>query len=167
MNCFKHIATVFLLACFSIPLLMPAVWHLKQTYVQWEMLEKMEKDELVQIKIKAADVTWVKHKKECIINGEMFDVKQLKVTGEELLLTGLFDEKEKEIKKQLEDFTKNQQQADALQQFVKLFPVLFYNTSQIKTPAPVYVIMNQPATFVPSIYTSPYLGYTTPPPKFS
>ncbi|MBY0476874.1 MAG: hypothetical protein K2Q24_04455 [Chitinophagaceae bacterium] len=167
MNCFKHIATVFLLACISIPLLMPAVWQLKQTYVQWEMLEKMEKEELVQIKIKTADVNWVKYKKECIINGDMFDVKQLKVTGDELLLTGLFDEKEKEIKKQLEDFTKNQQQADAMQQFVKLFSVLFYNTSYIKTPAPAYVIMNQPESFVPSIYTSPYLGYTTPPPKFS
>lgn len=162
---FKHIATFILLAAFSIPILIPAVWQLKQSYVQWEMQEALEKQELLQVKVKTSDIKWVKYKKECIINGEMFDIKQLEVVNDEMLLTGLFDKKEKEIKKNLEDYAKSQQHSNKLQQLVKLFSVMFSNSTNIKIPAPVYAEVNLCYTFIHSIYSSPFLGYTTPPPK--
>jgi len=167
MFCFKHIATFFLLAAFSIPILMPAVLQLKQSYVQWEMHEALEKQELVQIKVKTYDIGWVKNKKECVIHGEMFDVKKLEVINDETILTGLFDQKEKQIKKSLEDYAKNQQQSNKMQQWVKLFTILFSNTDIVKTPAPLYAEVNLHYTFINSIYSSPFLGYTTPPPKIS
>lgn len=167
MSCFKHIAIVFLLAVFSMPLLTPAVWQLKQSYVQWQMQEALEKQELVHIKIKTTDIKWVKNKKECVINGEMFDVKKHEIVNDETILTGLFDEKEKEIKKSLEDYVKNQQQSNKLQQMMKLLSALFSNTDIVKTPAPLYAEVNLHYIFIQSVYNSPYLSYTTPPPKIS
>ena len=164
---FKHIATFFLLAALGIPILMPAVLHLKQSYVQWQMHEALEKQELLQIKIKTSDIKWIKNKKECVINGEMFDVKKLEVRNDETILTGLFDQKEKQIKKNLEDFAKNQQQSNKMQQWVKLFTVLFSTTDMVKTLPPLYAEVNLHYTFINSIYSSPFLGYTTPPPKIS
>ncbi len=167
MNWFKHTATVFLLAAFSVPMLMPVVWQLKQSYVQWQMQEALEKQELIHIKIKTSDIKWVKNKKECVIDGEMFDVKKLEIQNDETFLTGLFDEKEKEIKKNLEDYTKNQQQTNQLQQMMKLFSVLFSNKDAVKIPAPNYAEVSLHYIFIQSVYNSPYLGYTTPPPKIS
>ncbi len=167
MFCFKHIAIVFLLVTFSLPMLMPAVWQLKQSYVQWQMQEALEKQELIHIKIKTTDIKWVKNKKECVINGEMFDVKKHEIVNDETILTGLFDEKEKEIKKSLEDYVKNQQQSNKLQQMMKLFSVLFSNKDAIKIPSALYAEVSLHYTFIQSVYSSPHLGYTTPPPKIS
>lgn len=167
MSCSKYIATFFLLAAFSLPMLMPAIWQLKQSYVQWQMQEALEKYELTQIKIKTSAIKWVKNKKECVINGEMFDVKKLEIVNDETILIGLFDHKEKQIKKSLEAYAKNQQQSNRLQQMMKLFSVLFSNTDIVKTPAPLYAEVTLHYTFINSIYSSPFLGYTTPPPKIS
>lgn len=167
MNCFKHIAIVFLLAAFAMPLLIPAVWQLKQAHVQWEMHEALEKQELTHIKIKTSDIKWIKIKKECVINGEMFDVKKLEIVNDETILTGLYDKKEKQIKINLEDYAKNQQQSNKLHHLVKLFTVLFSNTDTVKTPAPLYAEVNLRYTFIHSIYSPPFLCYITPPPKIS
>lgn len=167
MYSFKHIAIVLLLAAFSIPLLMPTVWQLKQAHVQWQMREALEKQELIHIRIKTSDINWVKNKKECLINGEMFDVKHLQILNDETFLTGLYDKKEKQIKINLEDYAKNQQQSNKLHHLVKLFTVLFSNTDVVKTPAPLYAEVNLRYTFIHSIYSPPFLCYITPPPKIS
>ncbi|MBK8087339.1 MAG: hypothetical protein IPK31_04960 [Chitinophagaceae bacterium] len=98
MQYFKTILTVFLLAAFSIPLLSTVVLQVRQLYVQWQMLEALEKQELVQVRIKTSDIEWIKDKKECWVNGEMFDVKRIQIINDETLLTGLYDKKKKKLK---------------------------------------------------------------------
>lgn len=167
MQYFKTILTVFLLAAFSIPLLSPVALQVKQLYVQWQMLEALEKQELVHVRIKTSDIEWIKGKKECWIDGEMFDVKQIQVVNDETLLTGLYDKKEKEIKRSLKDMAKNQQQSGKLQQLVKLFSVMVNNTESSNLPALGYININNRNQFRNSIYITPFIGYTVPPPKFS
>lgn len=167
MQYFKNILTVFLLAAFSIPLLSPVALQVKQLYVQWQMLEALEKQELVQIKIKTSDIQWIKGKKECWINGEMFDVKQIKVLNDETVLTGLYDKKEKEIKRLLREQTNNQQQSGKLQQLVKLFSVMFFTTETCKLPSLNSIDIAAGIQFRNSFYITPFIGYTVPPPKFS
>lgn len=167
MKYFKTILTVFLLAAFSIPLLSPVALQVKQLYVQWQMLEALEKQELIHVRIKTADIEWIKDKKECWINGEMFDVKEMQVINDETLLTGLYDKKEKEIKRSLKDMAKNQQQSGKLQQLVKLFSVMAANAENLNLPPLDCIDINNRNQFRNSIYTNPFLGYTSPPPKFS
>ena len=167
MQYFKTILTVFLLAAFSIPLLSPVVLQVRQLYVQWQMLEALEKQELVQVRIKTSDIEWIKNKKECWVNGEMFDVKRIQIINDETLLTGLYDKKEKEIKRNLKDLAKNQQQSGKLQQLVKLFSVMVNNRETISLQEPGYIIINNRNQFRSSIYITPFIGYTVPPPRFS
>lgn len=167
MHAIRYISTIFLLTAFSIPLLTPLLLQLKQVHVQWQMQEALEKQELLQVRIKTSDIKWIKNKKECVIAGEMFDVKYIQVMNDETVLTGLFDKKEKEIKRNLEDHAKNQQQSNNLQQLVKLFSVIISDADAGKIPAPVFAEINHATPFTNSIYISPYLGYTAPPPKIS
>lgn len=167
MQYFKTILTVFLLAAFSIPLLSPVVLQVRQLYVQWQMLEALEKQELVHVRIKTSDIEWIKDKKECWVNGEMFDVKRIQIINDETLLTGLYDKKEKEIKRNLKDLAKNQRQSGKLQQLVKLFSVIVSNREGINLQEPGYIIINNWNQFRNSIYITPFIGYTAPPPKFS
>lgn len=131
------------------------------------MMEALETEELVEVRMKTSSIQWIKAKRECWVNGEMFDVKKMKVVNDETLLTGLYDKKEKEIKKSLEDLAKKQQQSGKLQQFVKLFSVMIANSETCKLPAPNYITINNRNQFRNSIYTTPCLSYTAPPPRYS
>ncbi len=163
----KTILTVFLLAAFSIPLLSPVALQVKQLYVQWQMLEALEKQELVHVRIKTSDIEWIKDKKECWIDGEMFDVKQIKVVNDETLLTGLYDKKEKEIKKILDEGAKDQQKSGKAKQLAKRYSALkniFYN---IELSNRVYCSEKRFLTVTNPIYKLPFIGINTPPPKYS
>lgn len=161
----KNILPLFLLAAFSISLISPVLLQVRQIYIQWQMIEALEIEELVDVRIKTADIVWIKNKKECWINGEMFDVKQMKVINDETLLTGLYDKKEKEIKRSLEDLAKSQRQSGKLQQLVKLFSVMIANSETGKLPALSFINLNNRNQFRNSIYTTPCLSYTAPPPQ--
>lgn len=167
MQYFKNILTVFLLAAFSIPLLSPVALQVKQLYVQWQMLEALEKQELVQIKIKTSDIQWIKAKKECWINGEMFDVKQMKVINDETLLTGLYDKKEKDIKNILEERAKDQQKSGKAKQLAKRYSALKHIFYNIELPNGVYCSKKILLKVSTPIYKLPFIGINTPPPKYS
>ncbi len=163
----KNILSFFLLSAFSILLISPVFLQIRQTYIQWQMMEALETEELVEVRIKTSSIQWIKEKKECWINGEMFDVKQIKLVNDETLLTGLYDRQEKEIKKNLDDLAKKQQQSDKLQQFVKLFSVMIANSETGNLPALSFMNINNRNHFRNSIYTTPCLSCTAPPPRYS
>jgi len=163
----KQILTVFLMAVFSFPLVSPVLLQVKQMYVQWQMQESLEKQELVHVRIKTSDIEWIKSKKECVINGDMFDVKQIQIINDETVLTGLYDKKEKEIRKDLEEQTKNQQQAGKTLQLVKLYSVLQNNFASVEITDRAFLLQKKLAIVSLSVYKIPFLGINTPPPKYS
>ncbi|HLO39197.1 MAG TPA: hypothetical protein VK173_11925 [Lacibacter sp.] len=129
------------------------------------MLEKLEKESLINIRVKADDIQWVKPNKECIVGNEMFDVKRIKVDGDDLILTGLYDVKEKELKRMIRQ--QSEQQSEQSKQTVRLFSTLalpvevanvFFYTTGTGTPK---------SLFRQSFYHSPFLGFLTPPPRFA
>ncbi len=163
MQLIRTITAACLLIGISVPLLSPVLLQLKQLHVQHEMIEKLEKESLLTIRVKTASIQWVKPKKECVLNGEMFDIKRMQVVGDETILTGLYDEKEKELKRMLRRQT--DQESKQAQQVLQLFfavaaPV---EASQQVLFVPESVKAN--ALFRVSLYHSPYLGFQTPPPK--
>jgi hypothetical protein len=162
----KHILTIFLFTAFCISLLTPAYLQVKQLFIQWQMQEALEKEELLQVRIKTADIVWVKQKKECLVNGELFDVKHLSSINDETVLTGLFDTKEKELKKKLEDDVKNQGSPEKSKQLVKLFSAVVNAPDEMLFTLPFFEV-KYISHIGNSVYKTPYLANTAPPPKFS
>jgi hypothetical protein len=167
MKLLKHISASLLLALLLLPLITQAVLQLNHLYVQWEMLEALEEKELITISVDADEVQWVHKGKECIINGEMFDVKESEQKNGQLLLTGLFDKKEKEIKAAIARMANEQQKNSANGKWIKLFQ----STSAPPSTPPViqmisYTKANLYNNYKSSFYTSPFSGVAAPPPKY-
>mgnify|MGYP006185601043 FL=1 len=164
MQFIRTITTACFLIGLCVPMLSPVILQLRQLHVQHEMLEKLEKEQLISIRVKANSVQWVKPKKECVLGAEMFDVKKIVVDGDELVLTGLYDAKEKELKRIIRQ--QSEQQSKQSKQTVQLLsalalPVEAANVFLYTTGTGVLKSL-----FRQSFYHSPFLGFLTPPPRF-
>lgn len=164
MQFFRTITAICLLIGFSLPMLSPVVLQLKQLHVQHEMLEKLEKQQLISIRVKAATVQWVKPKKECVLGNEMFDVKKIAVDGHDLVLTGLYDAKEKELKKIIRQ--QSEQQSKQSKQTIQLFSALALPVEAANFFLYTAGTGITKSLFRQSFYHSPFLGFLTPPPRF-
>ncbi len=163
MRFIKTITAIKLLIGMSLPMLSPVILQLKQLHVQHEMLKKLEREQLISIRLKTNTVQWVKPNKECVIGNEMFDVKKIEIDGDELVLTGLYDAKEKELKRMISQ--QSEKQSEQSKQTVRLFSALalpvevanvFFYTTGTGIPK---------SLFRQSFYHSPFLGFLTPPPR--
>lgn len=164
MQFIRTITAICLLIGFSVPMLSPVVLQLRQVHVQHEMLEKLEEQQLITVRVKAASVHWVKPKRECLLGTEMFDVKKIEVEGDHLVLTGLYDVKEKELKRMISQ--QSEQQSKQSKQKVLLFPVLALPVEAANVlfyKAGTGISMS---LFRQSFYHSPFLGFLPPPPRF-
>ncbi|MEJ8817858.1 hypothetical protein [Lacibacter sp. H407] len=160
----RTITAACLLIGLCVPMLSPVILQLKQLHVQHEMLEKLEKQELISIRVKTNSIHWVKPKKECVLGTEMFDVKKIVVDGDELVLTGLYDAKEKELKRMIRQ--QSEQQSKQSKQTVQLLAALALPVDA----ANIFSYRAEPVVlknlFRQSFYHSPFLGFLTPPPRF-
>ncbi len=118
-KCIFHIAAFSLVVISFLPMAIPGILLLQKSYVRWEMREKLEEEQLQTIRVKASAVQWSFFGNECRIEGKMFDVKKTAQDGDFLILTGLFDDRETEIEK---DITRNCEEDE--QETVFLFMTL-------------------------------------------
>jgi hypothetical protein len=98
---FLHIVCATLLAATTIPVLAPAALLSQQCLVKWEMKERIETGVSEWITIPAPEMRWHVLGKECIINGRMFDVRQVLEENGLIRVLGIYDDKETEIEKEL------------------------------------------------------------------
>jgi hypothetical protein len=166
MKLLKHIIAFLLLTLFLLPVVSSAVLQLQQLDVQHQMEEALEKEQLVTINISTASLQWVEKNKECLIDGELFDVKSVHSEGGNTQLTGLFDVKEKAIKAQMSKQAE-QEQNNQSKQIAKLLLMVVtpHNESRIEIYLPEVFISMQ--LYKASFYIAPFAGNLTPPPKNS
>lgn len=162
----KTILTSLLLAVFCLPLLSPIYLQLQQQYTRWQMMEALEKKELVEVCISPSAIQWLHDGKECIINGELFDVKEMHALKNQIILIGLYDQKEKAIKADLEDYTKQHQQPEKTQQVLKLFQFIVTDFGSTHLSAPIELAIQHNRFDTTANYVNPFIGYIAPPPKF-
>jgi len=164
MNVVRTITVAVLFVCILVPVVTPVCLQIKQLYIQHEMLEKMEKTALISIRVKSNNIQWIKPGKECVIAGEMFDVKQIKQEGDELLLTGLYDVKEKELKKLA---AAHSQEKSKQSRYTIQLLTLVLTTPENFNLQPVLVVNNKRHPFISKTPPlNPYIGYITPPPRY-
>ncbi|NCU03955.1 MAG: hypothetical protein GXC73_08210 [Chitinophagaceae bacterium] len=159
----KTITAVLLLFFMLVPFVAPVLLQLRQKHIQHEMLERLEKEQLVTLRVKARDVQWVKPGKEIAIGHEMFDIKNMKTDGDDLVLTGLYDAEEKALKKLIRQ--QSQQESKQSKQTLQLLSALGLpaEAANIFSYTPLAANINN--LFRDSFYHSPFLGFLTPPPK--
>jgi hypothetical protein len=97
LHCYHIVFAWLLLLSSSLPFVFPATLMVQRAFVVHEMKEKLEREELHEVRISKSSIRWVKAGKECMINNRMFDVKDQTASGDSVVLRGLYDDKEKEI----------------------------------------------------------------------
>ncbi|HSF46118.1 MAG TPA: hypothetical protein VLA58_08900 [Chitinophagaceae bacterium] len=136
MNRKKVIPLILLTILASAPLLMPAYFMISRSIARHEMLEKLENQNLVSVQVPASEFQWYEEGREIIINGKMFDVKSIELSHGVYFVTGLFDEKETQLKQALQNNLEDQQNekiaSQQLVQFITSFadlnePILALN----------------------------------------
>lgn len=93
------------------------------------MKEKLESERLISLQINTADIVWVEEGREALINGKMFDVESYKQSGNQSVLTGLFDSMEDKLYEDLKQIMHEKKGQE--KNLVKLFQWQLYN-NQIK-----------------------------------
>jgi hypothetical protein len=161
----RNITAFVLLAVVMLPLFTPAVLQTKQLLVQWQMQEALEKKELTTISIKTNTIQWVKKNKECLVNGEMFDVKRIQIVGDETLLTGLYDAEEKVIKQQIAKQSKQQNELGKNARLVKLLLQANTTITFIEYSFEQYGIFTPYSPYSQLAYYFSFAESNTPPPR--
>ena len=99
----KKIAAILLLLSGCVPLLFIIFFHIQQQRIHHKMEEAIEEHVLYSINVAEKKVHWIEKGKEIIIDGRMFDIKTLKFKDGVYTFTGLFDDEETLLVKQLEE----------------------------------------------------------------
>jgi hypothetical protein len=165
MKFLKHIIFFAVLITLLLPLITPLILELKQVYVQLEMKEALEEKELTTLTIPSKQIQWIKKGKECFINGEMFDVKNILTKGDDLILTGLFDTLEKAIEEHIRDLSKEQNSSKQNSAIVKLFSISAYISEPIQIPVPSITFIAPSFQLYTKTYNTPTLSIIAPPPR--
>ena len=93
-----HILSLLFCSLLLLPLVSIIALQLWQWNIQHGALKRLENESLQSIVVTIDKLVWEKENKEVNINGELFDVKSLRVEDGKFILTGLFDKKETAIK---------------------------------------------------------------------
>ena len=96
-NCCRYIAAYGLGAILLLPVLAMCVLQVGQAYIQSTRDERLESEELVQVKLQAKEVVWEEEGKELWVGNHMFDVSAYTIKDGYYHLTGVFDDDETEI----------------------------------------------------------------------
>ena len=97
----KLLSVISLLALVMIPVFIAVFFLAQQSFIRYEMKEKLEQEALQTFTVLEKNVTWIEKGKELIVDGRLFDVKSLKTKGEYVEVTGLFDEMESALQHKL------------------------------------------------------------------
>lgn len=101
----KPIIAAFLALVFMLPTIYIIGTHLQQVNCRIHVENNFEKKNMQRVQIQPSEIIWLNNK-EIIIDGQMFDVKKVtKNKDGTVTLAGVYDERETQIKKQLEEIT--------------------------------------------------------------
>lgn len=80
---------------------MPTVFIARRAHIRFEMMEKLERENLVIISIPVQQFRWYEQDKEILLGNRMFDVRELQRVGDHYLVKGLYDDEETALEQQV------------------------------------------------------------------
>ncbi len=150
----------------TMPLFFFVGFLVKEKLVQHEMEEKLENNFLQTITVNISDIQRVKQNKEVIIFGKLFDIKSEIRNGNEITLTGLYDEEENKLREEFANIMHRKTgDSTPFDQFI----IKFIFTSAIIRNPPIPLLL--PFELIQTVYpffnetiVSLHLSLNTPPP---
>ena len=140
------------------------VVHLKIT--QHEAKEKLEQSMLQTVHLKKEKFSWYKKGKEIRIGKHLFDVKSIKEKNGLFIVTGLYDEQEDMLHKQLEQ-SENNKENSSQNNLCNFFFHFYYSIPSNNTTEPFpFVIKTDHSDFKPAALLSPARNIVSPPPNY-
>jgi len=106
-----------------VPVAAPFVLQLRIILVESDAEERLERNHLEVLHIPAKNILWTKQGKEIIINNRLFDVKEFSRNTKEIVVTGIYDEVETTLEKQMTGLWQQQQSKQGIILF-KYFQLL-------------------------------------------
>jgi len=91
---FKYLSIITMLSIMVIPFLVAIGFVVKQQIITHKMFEKLEQNTEKTYQYTIQEISWIKEGKELMMQGKMFDVKRFEIKGNNIEITGLFDEEE-------------------------------------------------------------------------
>lgn len=126
----RYISAIPVLLLTLLPCLYCVYFQMHQYSIRHEMEEKLENAQLHTIYVEKASFSWFKKNKEIKVDGRMFDVKSIRLENDHYVITGLFDDEETALHRQLEKMQSDPRQGTDAKQILKLL------TQQVFVPAP-------------------------------
>lgn len=148
------------------PILSFIILPLHQKEIQYQMKIKLEKEALQKIVLSEKNVHWIKPGKEIWAANKMFDIKSYTYEDGIYTFSGLFDEKETDIVKQLQKNLPDQNSSrnKILYQLIQLFQITFQD-QQMETSI-LTNLCRVDFRFFNSPLLTQLLSIPAPPPKF-
>lgn len=160
----KHITTGFLLVLAAMPLVYILFARVHQQSIRHMMKERLESQILQTVVLPEEEILWVKDGKEILVNGRMFDIRSAYLQNGEYVFTGLYDDDETQLLKQLQN---NQQKSNSEDQLlVHLFQFLqsFYHNQQPEFAFCENIDFDKLFAITPSLHSG-FLSIFSPPPQ--
>ena len=161
----RHISG-FLLFILVSPILTCLTLLLYSAWIEHEMFERMELENLQVISLHPSEIKWKKENKELKIGSEYFDVKYAIRKSDRIEFHGMFDHKEKALEKVLnKSLSQNQNNNEKNNVFQFMQKLNFINTENIFPITITFSETNAYLDLIDNMYTSPSLNKTSPPPN--
>ncbi|MBL7708246.1 MAG: hypothetical protein JNJ86_04200 [Chitinophagaceae bacterium] len=162
----KKIASILFILLGTTPWLFVFIFLIRQEAIRNDMKEELEKGIPRQVLvIPDEDIHWVKKGKEIFVNSRMFDIKTMISRNGVTTFTGLYDDQETALKKQLsEGWNKNAPQRNQL-----LVQLIFSLQCTFAANSPDGLTGNISKETIPALITpalpDSYQVILTPPPQ--
>lgn len=161
----KHISGI-LLFIWASPMLTCLTLMLYSAWIEHEMFERMEMENLQVISLHPSEINWKKENKELKVGSDYFDVKYAVKKSDRIEFHGMFDQKEKALEKVLhKSLSQNQHNNEKNNVFQFMQKLNFIDTGIISPNPILYSDVNIYLDHRDNLYTPPSLSKTSPPPN--
>jgi hypothetical protein len=164
LKCYQRYSAFIFAGLLVLPLVFILAIQVYGVHLQYRALERLEEEALQTVSLPLAELVWEKKNKEVNIDGELFDVKTVSISGDEVVLTGLFDKKETIIKNLLR--SQGSRYSDSVIQLL-LFGQCFVALTLAGAFNLFYHYLKKQLSFFIAPLFSVFSGLVSPPPKAS
>lgn len=122
----KRISAFILGAALTIPAFLSLSLLIRIELNHLRLERQMEKEYSQTIRVSSHSFTWIREGKEILIEGRWFDVHSFRKEGNEIVFTGLYDEKEKEWMQKLHDNSSSDRKNHSAVSLLLLIPFAYH-----------------------------------------
>ncbi|MEO6251845.1 MAG: hypothetical protein ABIO79_00955 [Ferruginibacter sp.] len=165
----KRITALGLILLLAIPLWLSVVFIVKQKILRLNIQSRFGKELIQTITVSKKNLVWAKKEKEIIVKGKYFDVMNYTTSGDEVLLTGFYDNKEDDLVKKIKILIRQKKESNnsANQLAINfLSTIIYFSQAEITYNVTWHFISGHYRSFDECLTTEP-IPTPTQPPKLS